>query len=203
MRGWGNGISSSSHCCKVFCVYRQDVSQTATVFIIIHSQTGNCSVSGGRWWFHKHSVRFWTLVVSTCATTPVFVAAFLNPGLFVSVSVGCFVYIVFCDGWLRCFSNQEWGSGLIPIAIQMGGVLAYLSNPALAWFTRIELNPLNLAMPCSTYLATCHRFISASDKDIKKKHICFTDQQGTWNKRHPDTNPDTHHEARNCVCHSV
>ncbi len=171
MRGWGKGISSSSHCFEVFTIHRQDVSQTATVAVIVEitlcvyvllditaagksvvsvvaqnhniswlssyqsmsflSQTGSC----------KHSVRCRTSAVSTSATAPAFAVVVLNSGLFVSVSAGCLMQLCFCDGWLQCFSNQEWGPGLFPVGVHMGGALICLSYPALPWLTYRELNP--------------------------------------------------------------
>lgn len=136
MRGWGKGISSSSHCCEGFIAYRQDVSQTATVAVLeippymcicftyitaadnsvfsVVTQNHNISqlISYQSMSFclrtssNKSSVRCWTSAVSTSATAPAFVAVVLNWGLFVRVSVGCLMQLGFCDGWLKCFFEQ-------------------------------------------------------------------------------------------------
>lgn len=165
MRGWGNGISSSSHCCEVFSVHRQDISQTATVLKSFMSvfQTGNCSVSvvpqtlsemldlGGvcicnSSFFFLGSV-FWTQVCLPVCQWDVWCTS-----SFVMVDCSAFQTRNEDQAWFHWAPTSE-------------GALVFLSNPALAWLTHGEFNPLNLAMPCSTYLATCHRFISSTDKD--------------------------------------
>lgn len=181
MRGWGNGISSSSHCCKVFSVHRQDVSQTATVlksFMSISKQW-----SAAYLWLHMQPVRCWTWGVSTSATTPALVAAFLWAEACLSVcqwDVWCTLWH-FCDGWLQCFSNQEWGSGRMLMGIQMGGVAAYFSNPALAWQTQGELNPPKSSR--AMFYLLSYRPQLYFCRWQRQNHICFTDQQTTRNKR--------------------
>lgn len=85
----------------------------------------------------KHSERCWTLAMPPSVTARV---VFMS-GLFVSVSVGCLMQLGFCDGWLQCFSNQEWGPGPFPLGVHVGRALGYLSNPAVPWPAFRELNP--------------------------------------------------------------
>lgn len=216
MRGWGKGISSSSHCCEVFTIHRQDVSQTATVAVIVEitlcvyvllditaagksvfsvvAQNHNISqlISYQSMSFfsqtgsNKHSVRCRTSAASTSATAPPFVVVVLNSGLFVSVSVGCLMQLCVCDGWLQCFSNREWGPGLFPVGIHMGGYVwvilrfrdlhvgNWTPESGSAMFCRFSYMP-------QLYFCLWQR----------EKHICFTDQQRTRNKREPNANPDT------------
>lgn len=123
-----------------------------------------------------------------------FCRAVLNLGLFVSVSLGCLMQLCFCDGWLQCFLNQEWGLGLLPMGIHLGGVLVNFSN-LLCHDLHIE--PLHLAIPWSTYLSTCHSFISSHYKDNSTSALQTV--RGHENKSNPIANPHAQHEARTFV----
>lgn len=91
------------------------------------------------------------------------------------------MHMVFCDGWLQCFSNQEWGPGLMLMGIQMGGVVAYFSNPAPPWQTHRELNPPKSIYAISYLLSYMPQLYFCHWQ--RQKHICFTDERTSWNKR--------------------
>lgn len=83
---------------------------------------GGTSRMGGGSWRICGSNKYELLDTgSVCIRAPVFAAALLNSGLFVTVSVGCLMQLCFCDGWLQCFSNQEWGLGLLPSGMHAFG----------------------------------------------------------------------------------
>lgn len=128
----------------------------------------------GRW---SNSNRVETLIIRSQAASPV-VGGNGPTSDRLSVSVHCFMCIVVRGGWLQHVPRPD---------------SKWESNPALAYTHGAEAAKSSNA--CSTYLASCHRFISATGRDAP-----ITRNTSDLQTNREERRPYTRHRPRTCVC---